>query len=424
MFVSRQSGRGLRHAVGRMELMNLLKLKIMDRIIRYLCVFCFLSVAVGCSSDDKFSDIVISPSEEVKPQVVKVFSHPGILFNYEDMARIRKQAFYYAKPWSLGYDLLAANTNVNYVVQGPYAEVERTEGVNSTAAGALSGDAQMAYHCAVMWFVSDDRRYADKAIEILNSWSGTLKRFTGGDDMLMAAWYGFNLINAAEILRYTDSGWEEEDIAQAESMFRDVFYELIKDWKRGRAGNWDTAITKMHLAVGVFLDDKEIFDRAIAFYKSETEGSNGTLVKNIYESGQNFESGRDQTHAHYGIGGLAEACEVAWKQKEIDPSYGELYGYKDNRLLKGFEYTAKYNLGNDDVPYESNVYGSVISSTDRGKFQPIYELVYNHFANRVNVPDEQIAYTKQVVDKIRSEGGESFNAQCLGLGTLVYNLAE
>lgn len=390
----------------------------MNKIIRYLAFVLLSFTAMSCDSSDGMKDISISPKKEIKPQVIKVFSHPGILFNYEDMARIKEQAFYYSKPWKLGYEMLKDHANVNYVIQGPYSEVERTEGVNSAAANALSADSQMAYHCALMWFITDDVSYADKAIEILNVWSGRLTALIGGDDMLMSAWYGFNLVNAAEILRYTDAGWKDEEIAQAENMFKDVFYHLIKDWKRGRAGNWDTAITKMHLAVGVFLDDKELFDRAIAFYNSTTENSNGTLSLNIYDTGQNFESARDQTHAQFGIGGLAESCEVAWKQG-ID-----LYGSLDNRLLKGFEYTAKYNLGNNDVPFQGNVYGSSISSTDRGNFQPIYEMVYNHYSNRKRLSEAEVKYTEKVVLKVREQGGESWNAQHLGLGTLLFNESE
>lgn len=374
-----------------------------------------VSVACGDTSESDMTAIVIPPKEAVKSPVVTVFSHPGILFDYEDMARIREQAYYHANPWKMGFEKLQSKANVNYRMSGPYSVVERTEGVNSTAANALSSDSQMAYHCAVMWFITGNKSYADKSIEIINQWSATITSLTGGDDMLMSAWYGFNLVNAAEILRYTDSGWNQSDIARAEDMFRNVFYELIKDWKRGRAGNWDTAITKMHLAVGIFLDDRAIFDRAVAFYNSTTENSNGTLAVNIYATGQNFESGRDQTHAQFGIGGLAETCEVAWKQGL------DLYGAMDNRLLKGFEYVAKYNLGNNDVPYQTNVYGSVISPTDRGKFQPIYEMVYNHYINRKGMSESDLPYTKQVVDRVRSQGGEDNNAQHLGLGNLLYN---
>lgn len=96
----------------------------MNKIIRYWAFLLLLFAAVSCDSSDDMKDTIISPKEEVKPQVVKVFSHPGILFTYEDMARIKKQAFYYAKPWKLGYELLKGDANVNYVVQGPYAEVQ------------------------------------------------------------------------------------------------------------------------------------------------------------------------------------------------------------------------------------------------------------------------------------------------------------
>ena len=46
-----------------------------------------------------------------------------------------------------------------------------------------------------------------------------------------------------------------------------------------------------------------------------------------------------------GLGQLAEACEIGWHQGL------DMYGADDNRLLAGFEYTAKYLLGND-VPFE------------------------------------------------------------------------
>lgn len=40
-----------------------------------------------------------------------------------------------------------------------------------------------------------------------------------------------------------------------------------------------------------------------------------------------------------GIGALATVCEIAWQQGD------DLYSALDNRLMKGFEYVAKYNWG-------------------------------------------------------------------------------
>ena len=55
--------------------------------------------------------------------------------------------------------------------------------------------------------------------------------------------------------------------------------------------------------------------------------------------------GRDQDHVMFGLGNLAEACETAYNQGDE-----KMYAALDNRLLTGYEYTAKYNLG-ESVPF-------------------------------------------------------------------------
>ena len=48
-------------------------------------------------------------------------------------------------------------------------------------------------------------------------------------------------------------------------------------------------------------------------------------------------------------------------------------------------------------------------------------MVYNHYYNRKGLSEAEVEYTKKAVDKVRGQGGESWNAQCLGLGTLLFN---
>lgn len=67
--------------------------------------------------------------------------------------------------------------------------------------------------------------------------------------------------------------------------------------------------------------------------------------------GQWEESGRDQGHTIMGIGLMSAFCETAWSQGV------DLYGYDDNRVLKGAEYVAKYNLG-CDVPFTEYTWGT------------------------------------------------------------------
>ena len=129
-----------------------------------------------------------------------------------------------------------------------------------------------------------------------------------------------------------------------------------------------------------------------------TGKGNGAIGMYFKESGQCQESGRDQAHTQMGLEFLANTCETAWIQGV------DLYGALDNRLLKGFEYTAKYNLGNDVpyVPYESfegRYFYEKLSSKSRGYLRPMYQRVYNHYHNRKKL---ETPYTQQAVGKEQS----------------------
>jgi len=78
-------------------------------------------------------------------------------------------------------------------------------------------------------------------------------------------------------------------------------------------------------------------------------------------------------------------CQIAWNQG-ID-----IYSAYDNRLLKGLEYTARFNLGND-VPYDGK---GVISQKGRGQFAFIWELPYQHYVIEKGL---EMPYTKQIIE--------------------------
>ena len=138
------------------------------------------------------------------------------------------------------------------------------------------------------------------------------------------------------------------------------------------------------LCIAIFCDDQEIFDRTINhFYRGP---GNSGITKYIYPSGQCQENTRDQGHTQLGLGELATACQVAWTQGV------DLFGAADNRLALGFEYTAKYMLG-EDVP----CYGT-ISGNGRGKFSNIYEDVYLHYRY---IKGLEMPYTKRASEKSR-----------------------
>ena len=161
---------------------------------------------------------------------------------------------------------------------------------------------------------------------------------------LIAALTGQHFLNAAEILRYTYEGWEGDDIKAFEKLMLTVYYPYIQDFFTEANGNWDAAMIHTMLCIGIFTDRPDIFQRAAKrFYWGP---NNGGITKYIYPNGQIQEATRDWPHVQLGLGELAKAAQVAWTQGM------DFYQVADHRLALGFEYTAKYMLG-EDVP----VYG-------------------------------------------------------------------
>jgi len=76
-------------------------------------------------------------------------------------------------------------------------------------------------------------------------------------------------------------------------------------------------------------------------------------------------------------------------------------------LAKGFEYTARYNLG-EEVPFEyyesyrARYKHDTISAKSRGRLRGMYEKAYNHYHNRIGM---NMPWCKQAIEKTRPERG-------------------
>jgi hypothetical protein len=349
------------------------------------------------------------------------FTHPGLLFVRADLERMRDRVSAGEEPYLGGWDRLRneARASIDYTPT-PFAIVTRSSGGTGEGNTELRDDATRAFFLAVQWFVAEDRAHADKSAEILNAWSGTLTAIEGDADRFLAAGlYGYLLANAGEILRHTYDGWSASDADRFERMLVEIFYPLSHEFLETHAGsrvdhhfaNWDAAQLVNIASIGVFSDDRAMYDEAIGYFYNGA--GNGNIMRAVYdgETGQLQESGRDQAHAQLGIGLLASLCETAWNQGD------DLYSAADNRLLKGFEYTAQYLLGHE-VPFTTYMDQSrthtEISPVNREQRRPIYEMVLNHYTNRRGVP---APFTAELAGAIRPEG---FHGDHPGFGTLLH----
>ena len=328
------------------------------------------------------------------------FVHPGVAHTSQSIAFVKEKLAAEEKPWvdewnrlsSSKYSSLDWQPNpVKHVERGPYNRPD-------IGSSEFSDDGWAAYCHAVCWAVSGKEAHAKKAAEILNAWSNKLEKISDHDARLLIGMSGYNYVVAAELTKHTWDGWPEEEQSRFETMLRKVFYPQVKDFYGSANGNWDAAMMEVMIAMGVFLDDKEIFDRATNYFLNGD--GNGAIGNYFMESGECQESGRDQAHTQMGLDFLANTAETAWIQGV------DLYSALDNRLLKGFEYTAKHNLGYKVpyVPYESvdgRYLYKTLSNNSRGRLRPMYERVYNHYHNRMGLETESTEYTEKAAMKLR-----------------------
>ncbi|TKA08751.1 Ig family protein [Actinacidiphila oryziradicis] len=348
------------------------------------------------------------------------FAHPGILHTQEDLDRMRSAVAAKQDPVYAGYQALAADgrSSYDYTAQNTGQITTWGRGPYNYQDQAPS-DAAAAYQNALMWYITQDVRYADKARDIINIWSRTLQGLTGADGELGASLQGFKFVNAAEILRYSGyTGWAAEDIARCRDSLRDVWYKAQSGYALFANGGWDTGIIQTVMAIGIFCDDRVMFEDAVR-YAAAGAGNGAIRNRIINATGQGQESGRDQTHEQLALGLLANAAQVAWNQGV------DLYGFAGNRILAGYEYDAKYNLGHDDVPFVADLdktgkyIKTAVTTLVRGVSRPIFEIAYAHY---VTVLGLSAPYTEQAV--FRGTAGarfiEGYDQDHPSWGTLAY----
>lgn len=344
----------------------------------------------------KKSVVCYQIAEDSAPETSR-FIHPGILHNRAEIDFVRGKIRAAEEPWKSAWESLVQHrfAQPNWEPK-PHAHVARGAYNNpDVGASDMMNDSAAAYTQALRWVLSGEDAHAQKAIEILGAYSSTLKTVKHHDARLLAGMAGIHLINAAELIRHSDAPWDMADQKRFERLLLEVLYPVIEDFYPTANGNWDASMIQTMIAMGVFLDNRDIFDRGVNYYRHGK--GNGRITHYFNELGQCQESGRDQGHTQMGLGYLGCAAEIAWKQGV------DLYSAADSRLALGYEYTAKYNLGHD-VPFQPfrSVEGryDYKKISERGGFAPVYEIVYHHYHGRAGM---EMPFTKQVIARVRPE---------------------
>jgi hypothetical protein len=348
------------------------------------------------------------------------FVHPGVLVSGPQLDFVLGKVRAREEPWHSAW--LAMQ-------RSHYARLSwRPEPVTTVDCGFYSKpdrgctkeaeDAVAAYTHALLWIFTRDSRHAEKAVEIIDAWSGVLKQHTNANAPLQAGWSGATFVRAAELIKHTYTGWAPERLARAEQMFRKVFLPLVSGGiNRYRAGNWDLIMLDAAVGISVFLDDRAAFSRAIdkwrlrlrSYVYLRNDGpipqappddtfTNQQIVE--YWGGQTQfvdglaqETCRDFLHTGWGLSATC-AAETAWIQGL------DLYAEARERLTRALEFHAGFELGEPVPPW-------LCGGRLQVGLQPLPEVAYNHYTTRMtaNLPD-----TKRVIDANRPAGPAFFYA--------------
>ncbi|KAF4470855.1 GPI anchored [Fusarium albosuccineum] len=376
--------------------------------------------------------------------VVFAFTHPGLLVTDADISRIKAKLAAKKEPWQSSWDKL---TSI------PFSEADYEPNAVSQIFRSENGellwhDAAAAFNLALRWKITGDDQFADTASNILVAWSKELESLTGGGDdaYLTAGLQGYELANAAELLRDYEP-FAKDQLPSFVSMMNSIFLPMNLDFLNHVLGsqhnvkhffaNWELCNIASALAVAVLTDNQTVWDFAVDYFKhGEGNGGINNAITNIVDEpgtgkplGQGQEAGRDQGHSAMNYQLLGVIGQQAWNQGE------DLFAYNESRILLGAEYFARYNLDHD-VPFEPYTNGivsfDVISPASRGAIRPAWELLYAHYVQIKGLDAPwTTAYLNNTLDFFGGfEGGAgswgegSGHYDGLGWGSLLHHLDE
>ncbi|KAL6360968.1 hypothetical protein LRP88_04429 [Fusarium phalaenopsidis] len=308
-----------------------------------------------------------------------------------------------SEPWHSAYLKFSSDprSQANYKLSGPSSVVTRDRNDSPTGLAQIIQDGRAAINIALRYVITKDETYALASRHILDEWSSTLKLVNR-----------VNLVNAAEILRYEWTGWSAVNITRFEGMIANLFvpaasYISTANDPNAWSGGWGTTGEKAMISYAVFLNNRTLYDEALARYSTGAYGSTcGSLPFMIAPTGQYVESGRDQGHTQLSLGNIAELAQVAFSQGD-----DSVYNLLNKRLMVGYEYTSEFLMTDNTLPYNTswvccgcaNLGWKGISELERSQWRPIHEIAYGYCTQKMG---NSMPYTKMLLE---AQGLETTN---------------
>ncbi|MFB8210245.1 MULTISPECIES: alginate lyase family protein [unclassified Streptomyces] len=343
------------------------------------------------------------------------FTHPGVLVSRPQLDFVRSKVQAGAQPWKSAYDQMMGSK---------YASLSRTAKPRAVVeCGSYSNpnygctdereDAIAAYTLSLAWYITQDSRYAQKAIEIMDAWSAVIRDHTNSNAPLQTGWAGSSWPRAAEIIKYTYNSWPNS--GRFATMLRDVYLPKVINGSNSN-GNWELSMTEAAIGIAVFLEDRTAYDKAVAKFRGRVPAyiyvsADGALPKtapgsgldtrdkiiNYWQGQSTFMDGlsqetcRDLTHTGYGLSAISHIAETSRIQGQ------DLYPEIAERLRHALGLHAKYQVGN---PVPGNLCGGSLKDS----LGPVTEVGFNALHNRMGIA---MTNTQTLTERQRPAGSNN-----------------
>ncbi|MGW2473690.1 alginate lyase family protein [Streptomyces sp. NPDC001665] len=343
------------------------------------------------------------------------FTHPGVLVSRPQLDFVRAKVQAGAQPWKSAYDQMMGSK---------YASLSRTAKPRAVVeCGSYSNpnygctdereDAIAAYTLSLAWYITQDSRYAQKAIEIMDAWSAVIRDHANSNAPLQTGWAGSSWPRAAEIIKYTYNSWP--DSGRFAAMLRDVYLPKVINGSQSN-GNWELSMTEAAIGIAVFLEDRTAYDKAVAKFRGRVPAyiyvsADGALPKtapgsgldtkdkiikywqgqSVFMDGLSQETCRDLTHTGYGLSAISHIAETSRIQGQ------DLYPEIAERLRHALGLHAKYQVGN---PVPGNLCGGSL----KDNLGPVTEVGFNALHNRMGIA---MTNTQTLTERQRPAGSNN-----------------
>jgi len=330
------------------------------------------------------------------------FVHPGILIDRKQIKLVSGKIKAGQEPWKSALASLLGSpfAQVSYV---PHPRATVQCGAYSKPDNGCTDeryDATAAYAQALAWVYTRNPAYAVASRNILDAWAKTNKAHTDVNTKLQVAWAAELFTRAAELIRHTTKIWPASSVKRFEIFLTKRYLPYIKDGRpTGSGGNWELSMAEGVMNIGVFTNNRKIWERGVKLWKRRTPAyiylksdgpvpvappmggkklSKEQIIKywfgqKILQNGHTQETCRDFGHTDYGIGAIVNAAETARIQNL------NLYKVARKRITAALELHSKYYLG-ASVP-KTLCNGKLIIPPTRHT----YEIAYNHYAKRLGM---------------------------------------